>query len=178
MRKIKKGDNVVVIAGRDKGKRGDVSRVVDDNYVMVNGVNTVKRHTRPNPMKNEPGGIVSKEMPIHVSNIAIWNPVTGKGPHRHPHARGRSQGPLLQVQQRAARLRTMARLKEQYRKEIVPALIEQFGYKSTMQVPRLEKIVLNMGVGEATGDKKLLDNAVGDMQKIAGQKPVITKARK
>ncbi len=79
MRKIKKGDNVVVIAGRDKGKRGDVSRVVDDNYVMVNGVNTVKRHTRPNPMKNEPGGIVSKEMPIHVSNIAIWNPVTGKG---------------------------------------------------------------------------------------------------
>ena len=78
MRKIKKGDNVVVIAGRDKGKRGDVSRVVDANYVLVNGVNTVKRHTRPNPMKNEPGGIVSKEMPIHVSNIAIWNPVTGK----------------------------------------------------------------------------------------------------
>jgi large subunit ribosomal protein L5 len=72
----------------------------------------------------------------------------------------------------------MARLKEQYRQEIVPALIEQFGYKSTMQVPRLQKIVLNMGVGEATGDKKLLDNAVGDMQKIAGQKPVITKARK
>jgi len=78
MRKIKKGDNVVVITGRDKGKRGDVSRVVDANYVLVNGVNTVKRHTRPNPMKNEPGGIVSKEMPIHVSNIAIWNPVTGK----------------------------------------------------------------------------------------------------
>ena len=72
----------------------------------------------------------------------------------------------------------MARLKEQYRQEIVPALIEQFGYKSTMQVPRLQKIVLNMGVGEATGDKKLLDNAVGDMQKIAGQKPVVTKARK
>ena len=78
MRKIKKGDNVVVITGRDKGKRGDVSRVVDANYVLVNGVNTVKRHTRPNPMKNEPGGIVSKEMPIHVSNIAIWNPITGK----------------------------------------------------------------------------------------------------
>jgi large subunit ribosomal protein L5 len=72
----------------------------------------------------------------------------------------------------------MARLKEQYRKEIVPALIEQFGYKSAMQVPRLQKIVLNMGVGEATADKKLLDNAVADMQKIAGQKPVITKARK
>ena len=72
----------------------------------------------------------------------------------------------------------MARLKETYRKEIVPALIKQFGYKSTMEVPRIEKIVLNMGVGEATSDKKLLENAAGDMQKISGQKPVVTKAKK
>jgi large subunit ribosomal protein L24 len=78
MRKIRKGDNVVVIAGRDKGKRGDVARVVDAEHVIVNGVNAVKRHTRPNPLKNQPGGIVSKDMPIHVSNVAIWNPVTGK----------------------------------------------------------------------------------------------------
>jgi large subunit ribosomal protein L24 len=78
MRKIKKGDTVVVTAGRDKGKRGDVSQVVDASHVVVNGINTVKRHTRPNPMKNQPGGIVSKDMPIHVSNVAIWNPVTGK----------------------------------------------------------------------------------------------------
>ena len=72
----------------------------------------------------------------------------------------------------------MARLKDYYRNEVVPALVKQFGYASVMQVPRIEKIVLNMGVGEATGDKKLLENAVGDMQKIAGQKPVVTKARK
>jgi large subunit ribosomal protein L5 len=72
----------------------------------------------------------------------------------------------------------MARLKEQYRNEVVPALMKQFGYKSVMQVPRIEKVVLNMGVGEATTDKKLLDNAIGDMTKIAGQKPVVTKARK
>ena len=78
MRKIKKGDNVVVIAGRDKGKRGDVARILDAEHVIVNGVNQVKKHTRPNPMKNQPGGIVAKEMPIHVSNVAIWNPVTGK----------------------------------------------------------------------------------------------------
>jgi large subunit ribosomal protein L24 len=78
VRKIRKGDNVVVIAGRDKGKRGDVARVVDATHVVVNGVNKVKRHTRPNPLKNQPGGIVAKEMPIHVSNVAIWNPVTGK----------------------------------------------------------------------------------------------------
>ena len=72
----------------------------------------------------------------------------------------------------------MARLKEVYKQEIAPALMKQFGYKSPMEVPRITKITLNMGVGEATGDKKILDNAVGDMQKIAGQKPVVTKARK
>jgi large subunit ribosomal protein L5 len=72
----------------------------------------------------------------------------------------------------------MARLKEVYRKEVVPALTKQFGYKSSMQVPRISKIVLNMGVGEAIADKKILDNAVGDMTKLAGQKPVITKAKK
>jgi large subunit ribosomal protein L5 len=72
----------------------------------------------------------------------------------------------------------MARLQEIYKKEIVPALTKQFGYKSPMEVPRITKIVLNMGVGEATGDKKLLENAAADMQKISGQKPVTTKARK
>ena len=77
MSKIKKGDNVVVLAGRDKGKRGDVTRVFTD-HVLVAGVNQVKKHQRPNPMKNEQGGIVSKEMPIHVSNVALWNPVTQK----------------------------------------------------------------------------------------------------
>ena len=78
MRKIKKGDNVVVIAGRDKGKRGDVARIVDDRHVIVNGVNKVTKHAKPNPMKNQPGGIVTRELPIHVSNVAIWNPVTQK----------------------------------------------------------------------------------------------------
>jgi len=72
----------------------------------------------------------------------------------------------------------MARLKEIYNKEIVPALMKQFGYKSTMEVPRLSKIVLNMGVGEAVSDKKILDNAIGDLTKLSGQKPVVTKARK
>ena len=78
MRKIKKGDEVIVIAGKDKGKRGSVLRVVDADHVQVEGVNVVKKHQRPNPMKGEQGGIVSKDMPIHVSNIAIWNPVTQK----------------------------------------------------------------------------------------------------
>ena len=78
MRKIKKGDNVVVIAGRDKGKRGSVTQIVDDQHVVVAGINQVKKHARPNPMKNQPGGIITKEMPIDVSNVAIYNPVTKK----------------------------------------------------------------------------------------------------
>ena len=72
----------------------------------------------------------------------------------------------------------MARLKEHYREKVVPGLVEKFGYSSVMAVPRIEKITLNMGVGEAVGDKKILQNAVEDMVKIAGQKPVVTKARK
>jgi large subunit ribosomal protein L24 len=78
MRKIKKGDNVIVIAGRDKGKRGSVTQIVDDEHVVVAGVNQVKKHMRPNPMKNQQGGIVTKEIPIHVSNVAVYNPVTQK----------------------------------------------------------------------------------------------------
>jgi len=72
----------------------------------------------------------------------------------------------------------MARLQEQYQKEIVPALLKKFGYASVMQVPRITKITVNMGVGETVQDKKILDNAVGDLTKIAGQKPVVTNARK
>jgi len=71
----------------------------------------------------------------------------------------------------------MARLQEHYRKVLIPELTKKFGYKSVMQVPRLQKIVLNMGVGEAVGDKKIMDNAVGDLQKISGQKPVVRAAR-
>ncbi|THF61327.1 50S ribosomal protein L5 [Pseudothauera rhizosphaerae] len=72
----------------------------------------------------------------------------------------------------------MARLQQFYKEAVVPELLKQFGYKSVMEVPRITKITLNMGVGEAVGDKKILENAIGDMTKIAGQKPVATKARK
>jgi large subunit ribosomal protein L5 len=72
----------------------------------------------------------------------------------------------------------MARLHDHYKEKVVPQLMERFGYSTVMQVPRIEKITLNMGVGEAVGDKKVMDFAVGDMEKIAGQKPVVTKAKK
>ena len=76
MRKIKKGDEVVVTTGRDKGKRGTVLRVVDPEHLLVEGANMVKKHQRPNPMKGQTGGIIDKEMPLHVSNVAIFNPAT------------------------------------------------------------------------------------------------------
>ena len=72
----------------------------------------------------------------------------------------------------------MARLQDYYKNTVVPELMKQFGYKSIMEVPRIEKITLNMGVGEAVADKKVMEHAVGDLQKIAGQKPVVTVARK
>jgi large subunit ribosomal protein L24 len=78
MNKIRKGDQVAIIAGKDKGKRGSVLRRVDDERVLVEGVNRVKKHTKPNPLRNQPGGIVDKEMPIHVSNVALLNPQTQK----------------------------------------------------------------------------------------------------
>jgi large subunit ribosomal protein L24 len=79
MQRIKKGDEIVVIAGRDKGKRGTVLRRIDAQHVVVEGVNRVKKHQRPNPMKGEQGGIVDKDLPIHVSNIALFNPASQKG---------------------------------------------------------------------------------------------------
>ena len=78
MNKIRKGDEIVVLAGRDKGKRGKVVLRKDESHVVVEGINLVKKHTKPNPMAGSEGGIVEKSMPIHQSNVAIFNAQTGK----------------------------------------------------------------------------------------------------
>lgn len=78
MRKIKKGDQVVVLAGKDKGKQGSILRVIDDAKVVVENVNLAKKHSKGNPMKGDPAGIIDKEMPLDISNVAIVNPVSGK----------------------------------------------------------------------------------------------------
>ena len=78
MNKIRKGDEVIVLAGRDKGKRGKVVLRSNETHVVVEGLNLVKKHTKPNPMKGTTGGIVEKSMPIHQSNVAIFNPASGK----------------------------------------------------------------------------------------------------
>jgi large subunit ribosomal protein L24 len=79
MQRIKKGDEVVITAGREKGRRGTVLRVTDDQRVFVEGVNMVKKHVKPNPMKGLPGGIQEKEAPVHLSNVMLYNEQAGKG---------------------------------------------------------------------------------------------------
>ena len=78
MNKIRKGDQVIVLTGRDKGKRGTVTLRSDDSHLLVEGINLVKKHAKPNPMKGTTGGIIEKAMPIHQSNVAIFNTATGK----------------------------------------------------------------------------------------------------
>ena len=79
MRKIKKGDEVVVITGKDKGRRGNVLRVLVEDRLVVEGINVVKKHQKPNPQKGVTGGIIEKEMPLQRSNVMLWNPSTKKG---------------------------------------------------------------------------------------------------
>ena len=78
MRKLKKGDSVIVIAGKDKGKKGEILKVIDDNKLIVTNVNLAKKHTKPNPNKEETGGIIEREMPLNISNVMIFNPITKK----------------------------------------------------------------------------------------------------
>jgi large subunit ribosomal protein L24 len=77
--KIKKGDEVIVLSGKDKDKRGTVIRMVGSDRVVVENINMAKKHTKPNPNKGDPGGILNKEMPLHISNVALYNPASGKG---------------------------------------------------------------------------------------------------
>lgn len=79
MRRIRRGDEVIVIAGKDKGRRGNVLRVVSDRRLLVDGVNVIKRHTRPDPSRNQPGGIIEKEAALDISNVMLFNPQTSKG---------------------------------------------------------------------------------------------------
>lgn len=79
MQKIKKGDEIIVTAGKDKGRRGNVLGLLDNGKILVEGANLVKKHVKPNPMKGDQGGIVSKEMPLDRSNVMLFNPATNKG---------------------------------------------------------------------------------------------------
>ncbi len=162
--------------------------------MLVEGLNIVKRHTKPRP-PNEPGGVIEKPAPIHLSNVALIdpkdnrpNPGEDRGQGRRARARGRPlrRGAGLmadettQVAEPEAPATPVppARLRLLYEQEIRPQLQEEFGYRSPMEHPRLEKITLSMGVGEAKTNSKALDDAMDQLAVIAGQRPHITRARK
>ena len=180
MNRIKKGDQVVVIAGKDKGKRGDVLRVAGDQRVVSN-VNIIKRHTKPNPQAGQAGGMVEREAPIHISNVMLFNPATGKGERvgfkvledGRKLRVFRSSGEALDGPEECSHDPSGKVLQGRRRAEADGAV----RLRQPMQVPRMTKITLNMGVGEAAGNKKILENAVADMAKITGQKPIVTKSR-
>ena len=79
MNRLKKGDSVIVIAGKDKGKKGEILRIIEPDRLIVSNVNIAKKHVKPNPNKNENGGIIEREMPLHISNVMMFNPITKKG---------------------------------------------------------------------------------------------------
>jgi large subunit ribosomal protein L5 len=179
MNKIRKGDEVIVLAGRDKGKRGKVTLRKDDSSCAGRGHQPGQEAHQAQPDQGYHGGIVEKAMPIHQSNVAIYNAARARLIVSASNSWRRQARARLQVQRRRNQGgMTMARLQQHYREKVAPELMAKFGYKSPMQVPRLTKITLNMGVSEAVADKKVMDNAVADLTKIAGQKPVVTKSKK
>ena len=165
--KLKKDDPVVVIAGKDKKK---VSKIIgldkEKGQVVVENVNVVKRHTRPN-QTNPDGGIIEKNMPFSISNVMY-----------HKTAKKFAIAKNVMKLLIRHRWKDMTELKEKYLKEVVPHMMKTFSYKNINQVPVIEKVVLNMGVGEAAANAKVLEHAINDMTKIAGQKPVVTRAKK
>src|SRR5439155_492202 len=164
---VKKGDMVEVIAGRQRGKRGKVLKVLPKHgKVIIEGVNVFKRHTKPT-QKMPQGGVVEKGAP---------------GPGRKaPGPQRKAQAPEPKAPAAAPAeptVRAPARLKDRYRAEAVPRLRERFRYRNVMEVPRLEKVVINVRVGDATTDSRFLDKAAEELAVIAGQRPVIPRAKK
>ena len=190
MDKIRKGDDVVVITGKDKGKRGTVLRVSTSITSWSKASTSVKKHHAAEPDEGRHRRHRRQDDADRRVQRVLFNPATGKADRSASRIDDGKKVRVFKSQRRSGRRRSEQRsergartvrwhvCKHQYRDKIVPELMKQFGYKSVMEVPRITKITLNMGVGEAVADKKIIDNAVGDLTKIAGQKPVITKARK
>ena len=178
---LRKNDNVLVITGKDRGKKGRILKVVPSKNgkvrLIVEGVNLIKRHTKPNPGKNIKGGIVEREASLHVVERAAGLSRVRRADARRPQdARRRPQGPRLPQVRGSGR--QMTRLKEKYTKEVVPALTKEFGYKNVMAVPKIEKIVVNMGLGEATANAKIIETGADELARITGQKPVTRRSKK
>ena len=183
---VRKNDLVQVIAGKEKGKTGKVLKVLPKkNRVVVEKINFIKRHSRPSG-KTRQGGIIQKEAPIHVSNVLPVCPKCNQGVRTGHRALedGKKAARLPQVRRvdgtevEGTSMANITRLKEIYLRDVAPEMKKKFGYQNIMEIPRLEKITLNMGLGEAVQNVKILDSAVEELSIVAGQKAVITKARR
>ena len=177
---IKKDDLVVVLSGKDKGKQGKILEVMPkSSKVIVEGVNVVSRHTKPR-RQGEEGGILKKELARcrRSALTAIRQPVSAT---RSRVIRRSASVRSAEPRSKRGGVNPMANtpnLKKLYQDEVAPALMQKFGYKSTMQIPRLDKIVVNVGCSEARDNAKVLDAVVSDLTTITGQKAIVTKAKK
>ena len=180
--RIHKGDQVIVRSGKDKGKKAEVVRAIPSrDRVIVEGVNVAKRHAKPTRATQQ-GGVIDKFMPVHVSTVALVCKSCDKADAGRLQVRGRRrEGPRLQEVRVDAVSTTSAparpRLKERYLTEVRDSLKEELGLGNVMEVPRLEKIVINMGVGRATQQASLIEGAQRDLETITGQKPIVTRAK-
>ena len=179
MAKIRTDDNVIVISGKDKGKTGKVIRVEPANQrVYVEGLNMIKRHQRPVPGRPNLAGRRDRDVRRRSTSPTwrSWIPKDHKPTRVGRDPRGRHAQARVPPLWHGARL--MARLKDRYNDEIRAQLVEKFGYSTPMQAPKLVKVTLNMGVGEAKQDSKMLEAAKSQLADIAGQQPNIRRARK
>ena len=181
--RLKKNDNVMIVTGDNKGQSGKIIKIFSKtDRALVEAKNLVKRHTKPN-RKNQQGGIIEKEASIHMSNLMLVCPKTGKATRIGMQIL--DTGKRVRISKKSKELirlnsdvKKLPRMREKYQKEVIPALKQKCGCANIMQVPHIEKIVLNMGVGRAVQDSKLIDEAVACLRDITGQKPVITRAKK
>jgi large subunit ribosomal protein L5 len=200
--RIRTDDHVMVTSGKDKGKQGKVIRVDPKRRrVFVEGVNIVKRHQRPRSMSDAQtgqAGIIDKEGPIDVSNVILLDPTdnqptrvgvrTGDDGKRVRYSKRTDKtidgpsGPMEAATQTPEKTESQAappaRLRDRYQNEVLPALIEKFGYSTPMSAPRLVKVTVNMGIGEASRTSNVIDDATGELATITGQRPSVRRARK
>ena len=149
----------------------------EDNKAIVEGVNVVSKHKKPDA-KNPQGGIVKTEAPVHISNLALVDPKTGKATRVGYKMEGEKKVRVAKKIRGGNTMTYQPRLKGLYKEKVVPALMSEFGYKNKMMVPVLEKIVISKGVGSAVSDKKQIEYAVDETTRIAGQKAVACNSKK
>ena len=181
---IRKNDQVVVRAGKDRGKRGRVLMVIaDKNRVVIEGVNIIKRHTKAEPAEEHQGRHHRARGADSCQQRDAGRSGDQRGdPDRTQDPPGRAPGAYWPQERRGGgQMKSTSkttRLQEKYRADVVPALQKEFGYANVMAVPKITKIVVNMGLGEATQNAKVVDVGADELGKVTGQKAAVRRAKK